>query len=113
MSTLTPSEQRDVEQALAVGDRINEFVVSSNIKVHARIQFIAHIIAALGLARANNVDYRTVMSTVRKMHAEMNRTERETRARAKPKLKLVTKGLSQAVEEMVRAQNERNNAEEE
>jgi len=87
---LTPSEQRDVSQALAVGDRMNDFVVSSDLKPPARIQFIAHLICALALAQANHIDYRVIQITLRKMHQEMNRTTRE---RKRPNLSLVTKGI--------------------
>ncbi len=97
--SLTPTEQRDVEQALACADRMNDFIVSSSIKVPARIQFIAHIIAALGLARANSIDFRVINSTVRKMYAEMNRTAREMRAKPKAKLKLISNSIESAIDD--------------
>lgn len=89
---LTPSEQRDVQQALAVAEELNSAALSMQYKPSARIQFIAHIIAALGLAQANKIDYRTVMSTVHKMHKEMNRTANSFR---KPKLTLIAKGIQE------------------
>lgn len=86
---LSPAEQRDVIQALAIADEMNNFVIAKAIKVPARIQFIAHLVAALGLAQANGFSYNKVRDMLQKMHNEMDRTIEERDKPKRPRFRVV------------------------
>lgn len=92
------NEQRDTEQALLVAEKLNDALVAQELKVPARIQFIAHLICALGLAQANNVSIANVITTLRKIHKEMIRTAREATKR-KPQLAVVASSIKSAIDD--------------
>jgi len=85
-------EQHLVEQALLVGEVMNEAALAMSPKPAARIQFIAHCVMALALADANGIALQEVQTTIREMYREMVRTRRERKPpKRKPTLVLIDK----------------------
>ena len=85
-------EQYLVEQALEVGEVMNDAALNMPSKPTARIQFIAHCVMALALADANHIPLQEVQTTIREMYREMVRTRRERKPpKRKPTLVLIDK----------------------
>ena len=76
-------EQQEVELALDIADRMANVAKASG--ATARIEFVAHLCAAIGLGMANQISLDKMIVEFRSMYKEAVRTEHDTGKAAKRK----------------------------